>query len=145
MPSTSFNMLSDSKRHKAAMQLNSRSGRRCGNRNTTNTSTTTNRHSRSRSDNVLPTPSKRNNAFDGCSHQRKSKLSITTGKCSSINPYRILILLVIGFPGLNTGKLTAMLPTQNWLLHFYSYNIVCLFHFYLFINFILFCTVFLFA
>ncbi|XP_031626478.1 uncharacterized protein LOC116342847 [Contarinia nasturtii] len=37
------------------------------------------------------------------SNRYKSKLSITTGKCSSINPYRIFILLVIGLPGLNIG------------------------------------------
>ncbi|XP_055326653.1 uncharacterized protein LOC129580343 [Sitodiplosis mosellana] len=41
--------------------------------------------------------------FDDESDRNRAKLSITTGKCSSINPYRIFILLVIGLPGLNNG------------------------------------------
>lgn len=38
-----------------------------------------------------------------------AKVSITSRKCSSISPYRIFILLVIGFPGLNNGKFTLIL------------------------------------
>lgn len=37
---------------------------------------------------------------------RTTKVSIASRKCSSINPYRIFILLVIGFPGINNGKFT---------------------------------------
>lgn len=92
MPSTSFNMLNNSKTHKPNMQSKGRSGRRCGDN--------TNSNSSGKSENIPP--SKQN--FDGYSNQSKAKLSITTGKCSSINPYRIFILLVIGFPGLNNGK-----------------------------------------
>lgn len=99
MPSMSFNMQTYSKIHKLNMQSKSRSGRRCG--DNINTKTTSINGSNRRSDNIPP--SKHRN-FDGYSNQSKAKLSITTGKCSSINPYRIFILLVIGFPGLNNGK-----------------------------------------
>lgn len=80
-PSTSHHIFSAAMTNKRAMQSNSSSS---------------NNNSRS------SITSKRN--FDGYSNQNKAKLSITTGKCSSINPYRIFILLVIGFPGLNNGE-----------------------------------------
>lgn len=112
MPSTDFNMLSYSKTHKGTMQSKSRSGRTCDN---------------SRSDSILP-PSKRHK-FDGYSNQSKSKLSITTGKCSSINPYRIFILLVIGFPGLNNGK-----PFMHWLYTLFTYNRTDWFIIYIYIS-----------
>lgn len=44
---------------------------------------------------------------------RTTKVSITSRKCSSINPYRIFILLVIGFPGLNNGKFTFVVLSCN--------------------------------
>lgn len=37
---------------------------------------------------------------------KTTKVSITSRKCPSINPYRIFIILLVGFPGLNNGKFT---------------------------------------
>lgn len=115
MPTTSFNMLTYSKTYKSNMQSKSRSGRRCGDNVNINGNRANIRGSSisRRSDNIPP--SKHRN-FDGYSNQSKAKLSITTGKCSSINPYRIFILLVIGFPGLNNGKPNQ---TDSNLLHVY--------------------------
>lgn len=86
-PSTSHHIFSAAMTNKRAMQSNSSSISSISSSNNNSRSSIT---------------SKRN--FDGYSNQNKAKLSITTGKCSSINPYRIFILLVIGFPGLNNGE-----------------------------------------
>lgn len=54
---------------------------------------------------VTSTACKRNKTFT--THQA-NKLSIANHKkCPSISPYRIIMLLFIGFPGLNTGKLSC--------------------------------------
>lgn len=63
--------------------------------------TNTNRQDMMEPDNV-ETP--KSNTDDQSNHCKAKISSITTGKWSSINPYRIFILLAIGFPGLNNGE-----------------------------------------
>lgn len=63
---------------------------------------------------VTSTACKRNKTFT--THQA-NKLSIANHKkCPSISPYRIIMLLFIGFPGLNTGKLSCFFLLIVFLL-----------------------------